>query len=295
MRTVSRPAGITFEGELPLPEINLLLYRRIYVIEQWLRRIALAALTARYGPRWNDAVPSDIRRTLKARLMSLHNRVAFDTEDSDNAVWILTLDELKTVLTYEKVWPFVKELTALDRQQLHARLNELREIRNVVGHNRAATDYTAKVFDAIEHALGEGIEHFRDRFLYDFAGAQQSGESTPDSVTDAFYGTRSPLGRQQIGLDTYFYYVYVLAAENGRPIHLGDLLEHFGSVQKVILAILINRRSLGEHTVVWPRSASATEHSDVLARFDAWQTLEGEPYVAQNPRYVCHPKVWFVY
>src|SRR4051812_26825527 len=110
MKSVSLES-ISFEEELPLPEVNIFLYRRIYVIEQWLRRVALAALMARYGSRWNDAIPTEIGKNLKGRVAGLRNRVAFDTENSDNAIWCLTLEELKSLLLYEKIWPLVKELT----------------------------------------------------------------------------------------------------------------------------------------------------------------------------------------
>jgi hypothetical protein len=44
------------------PAGSLLLYRRIYVLEQWLRRIALATLMRRYATRWRSAIPTDISK-----------------------------------------------------------------------------------------------------------------------------------------------------------------------------------------------------------------------------------------
>lgn len=294
MSSSSRRAAISFEDELPLPEINLLLYRRIYVLEQWLRRIALAALTARYGPRWNDALPTEMGKNLKSRIASLKNRVAFNTEDSDNAIWALTLDELKSLLTYDKIWPVVRELTEFDRQDLRARLEELREIRNVIGHNRAATDYTGKIFEAIDESISDGVNRFRDRLLYDFSGSQQRGTDS-DDVVNQFYRSASPLGQRQIATDEYFYYIYVLVPSAGNPVGLADLLEHFDAVRRVVLSFLINRQRLGEYTLVWPRSGTTDDHSSVLERFEVFQPVSGEAYSAQNPKYVCHPKVWFVY
>jgi hypothetical protein len=286
---------ISFEDELPLPEVNLKLYRELYVLEQWLRRIALAAFMARYGTRWNDAIPTEIGKNLRSRVKQLRNRVAFDTENSDNAIWCLTLDELKALLTYEKVWSLVRNLTAFDRQELGARLDDLREIRNVVGHNRAATDYTQKIFEAIDESLRKGIEQFRDRFLYDFAGEQHAGDLSGDAVADAFYTAQSPLGSKQIARDDYFYYIYVLMPESGSPIKLGDLLEHFDSIRRIALAFLVNRQTLGEYTLVWPTTAKPDEHSAVLQQLERFESRPGDPYDLQSPKYVCHPKVWFVY
>src|SRR3954447_12420854 len=99
---------VTFEEEMALPETNVYLYRRVYLLEQWLRRIALAALMARHGSRWHAAMPGTIADTIKPRLASLRNRVAFDVENSDNVIWILTLAELESLMLYDKVWPVVK-------------------------------------------------------------------------------------------------------------------------------------------------------------------------------------------
>ena len=106
---------VSFEGDLPVPEVNLTLYKRVYVLEQWARRVLLAALMARYGMAWQGALPTDISKRLKPRLQQLSNRVAFDTENSSNAIWAMTLDELRALLVYEKLWPMVKRLTGFTR------------------------------------------------------------------------------------------------------------------------------------------------------------------------------------
>jgi hypothetical protein len=295
MRAGKAIEAISFEGELPLPEVNLLLYRRIYVVEQWLRRIALAALMARYGSRWGDAIPTEIGKNLKARVAGLRNRVAFDTENSDNVIWCLTLEELRSLLTYEKTWSYVKEMTSFDRLELDARLDDLREIRNVIGHNRAATDYTLKVFEAIDEALWVGIGVFRDRLLYDFGGTQHLEGLSGDPVGEAFYASHSPLGREQMAGDRDFYYLYALRPDPSQAVRLGDLLEHFNEVRRTILAFLINRQTPGEYTIVWPRNATTDEHTRILDRFRSYVPGPGLAYGLQNPKYVCHPKVWFVY
>jgi hypothetical protein len=56
---------LSVEVDVPLPEGNLLLYRRIYVLEQWLRRITMAALMSRYATQWRNAIPTEISKELK--------------------------------------------------------------------------------------------------------------------------------------------------------------------------------------------------------------------------------------
>ncbi len=63
MTAHSRP--LDFEDDIPIPEFNLGIYRRLYVLERWLRRIALAALQARHGDGWWGALPDDLSAELK--------------------------------------------------------------------------------------------------------------------------------------------------------------------------------------------------------------------------------------
>jgi len=247
---------------------------------------------ARFGSQWGNSFSNDMIRSVKSRLENLKNRVAFNTENSDNLVWCLTLEELGSLLLYEKTWDITRELTSFHRDELKGRLDDLREIRNVIGHNRAATQYTMDVFDAIDRNLGEGISRFRDRMLYDLGGVQAS-PATVDAVVDLFFQDRSPLGRDQITQDGFFYYAHMLAGA-GQPVELGALLERFDAARRAILAFLVNRRSSGEFALVWPKSATDDEHRLIVELLGRPPVGRGSDYLTQSPRYTCHPKIWFV-
>jgi hypothetical protein len=284
--------SVTFDGELPIPDVNVELYRKIYALEQWLRRIALAALMVRYGSRWNDSMSNELIRNVKPRLQNLKNRVAFNTENSDNLIWCLTLEELGSLLLAERTWTITRDLTGFYREELAGRLNDLREIRNVIGHNRASTRYTMDVFLAIERSLEDGISRFSDRMLYDLGGDQASPESA-DPIVDLFFRDRSALGRDQITQDEYFYYAHMFA-DTPSPLDLGGLLERFDAPRRAVLAFLVNRRENGEWAVVWPKSSSGEEHESIIALLASSAPHSADDYGTQSPRYTCHPKVWFV-
>lgn len=105
--------AVIFRDELPVPTTNIIIYEHLYVREQWFRRVALAGLMARYGSTWKSALPSELMGELKRRLKQLEGRVHLDCENSDNAIWLLTLDELRLVLLADSTWPSVKQLTGL--------------------------------------------------------------------------------------------------------------------------------------------------------------------------------------
>jgi hypothetical protein len=231
-------------------------------------------------------------RNVKPRIQSLKNRVAFNTENSDNLVWCLTLEELGSLLLSERTWTITKDLTGFHRDELRGRIDDLREIRNVVGHNRAATQYTMDVFGAMERNIDEGISRFCDRMLYDLGGSQVS-PTISDPVVELFFRDRSTLGRDQMTQDEYFYYAHIFASV-GRPLDLGALLERFDGPRRAVLAFLVSRREHGELAVVWPKSATQEEHESIIDLLGGPALQPGDEYATQSPRYTCHPKVWFV-
>jgi hypothetical protein len=153
--------GVVWQNHIALPEANLTLYQEIYELEVWLRRIALAALLLTYGSAWPDRLPPEIAARAKQSLAQLRRRVYLDCERSDNAVWVLTFEDLNRLLMSNELWPNVHRLTEANRTQLSARLDEIREIRNVVAHNRAAAERTLLIFRDSASLIQDGIDQFR--------------------------------------------------------------------------------------------------------------------------------------
>src|SRR4051794_29439185 len=101
---------------MPVPTTNTLIHFESYVLEQWLRRIAIASLMAKAGSRWADAMPAAIFPEARKQVNLLKRRTYLDPENSDNLVWAMTLDQLRQVLTDEHLTPFVFELTGMSRR-----------------------------------------------------------------------------------------------------------------------------------------------------------------------------------
>jgi hypothetical protein len=141
---------------------------------------------AQYGSGWQQAIPGELAGDLKHRLRHLSGRVHLDCENSDNVIWLLTLEELGDVLLAERLWPMVRSLSRLPKRVFESRLVELREIRNVVGHNRAVSPNTALLTAGIAVALASGIEHFKTQLLYDDDGTILFGSPEEGGVPGLF-------------------------------------------------------------------------------------------------------------
>lgn len=166
MKTLIGEDSVSFWEELPVPDANIAVYKQVYALEQWLRRIAYAALMAKYGSGWRGTLNQALTADLKRRLRQLNGRVYLDCENSDNVIWLLTLDEFQGLLLGTPNWPAVKELTGLPKRVLESKLSEIREIRNVIGHNRAIGGKAELLMTAATSALDVGIENFKTQLLY---------------------------------------------------------------------------------------------------------------------------------
>jgi hypothetical protein len=275
-----------------MPAGNLRLYRRIYVLEQWLRRILMAALMSRYGTQWRSAIPTEVSKLLRSRREQLRTRTILDVESSDNVIWLLTLDELRRLLVSSDLWPSVKELIGLQKADLDARIEEMREIRNVVGHNRATTIRTGQIFDGIDDYLWRGIDHFREQTLYrapNFVVAEDASDPLASAVQALWDGKR-----RQVALASTekFHSVTFLPVAPFTLISVPDLLEAFHHARHTILAFYVNDRA-NEFAVIWPRGALLDEHRSVISGFESFCHFTETPYAEQDPKYICDPRIWF--
>lgn len=293
---------MSFWEELPIPDANISIYREVYAIEQWLRRIAYAALMARYGADWRGTLESKLASNLKRRLRQLDGRVYLDCENSDNAIWLLTLDELQDILLADSNWPMVKELTHLSQQVLKNKLSEIREIRNVIGHSRAIGGQAELLTRAAASALRTGIDSFKKQLLYDEASEIHSGspddyekDSVPACFAGLTVGNDWSVFQPMLSESKYFYALTRLPCPPFDSfLGVRRFLERLGPVRHKVLTVLVNKVG-AEFTLVWPKESSEATHAQVMSFFFsnhdvAWISI---PYDKQSTAAVCDPAIWF--
>ncbi|HEX8207642.1 MAG TPA: hypothetical protein VF587_16380 [Solirubrobacteraceae bacterium] len=297
----ARDPSVSFREELPVPVTNLAIYEHIYVLEQWLRRIAYASLMAKHGPDWKAALPDQLAHDLKGRLNQLRGRVHLHAENSDNAIWLLTLEELRLLLTAQGVWPLVKDLTQIPKRALEYKLDELREIRNIVGHSRATTRETAEIVEAIATTLRPAIDSFKQQLLYGAHDRIHLDDRDDDggSVSKLFAElTRNndwSKFQPMLSSSAYFYSLTRLpVAPFDVFLRVKAFLREMGHVEHVVLAVLVNKAG-DEFTLCWPKKATEAQHERLVRFFvashaDEWTETE---YERQSASAVCDPRIWF--
>jgi hypothetical protein len=301
-----------FDMDIPVPVQNALGYRKLYVLEQWLRRIAYTAILVRSARSVLGGMPDALVRELKRRRASLPARLHLGAETADEAVWMTTLEELRDLLTDEHLYPVVRRLTGwYHREMLVAKLDEIREIRNIIGHSRAVSARTLGILEGDLLALQQGVDTFRERVVGRTAATDDVSDEPGRQVVE--YLDRQLTEASQavstrslaVAQSEHFFHASVVPTflsdkpssggeELGQWVDVANLIEALEGVRERLLAVVIPVR--GESfTQVWPRGLTLEEHLELI---DAWMAAApevwcDEPYVYQDERAICHPKVWF--
>jgi hypothetical protein len=176
-----------------------------------------------------------------------------------------------------------------------ARVDELRQIRNVIGHNRATTAQTLRIFEGIELYIEPGIDRFRRQTLYEDTSEMFTDTSgDPLAAAVATHWNASPSRHVFLQRSAKFYAIVSLPVPPFTLMSVPDLVEAFHDVRHVILGIYVSGTA-NEFSVVWPRGALDLEHQAVIEALDGAFEFTETDYADQDPKYVCDPRVWFYF
>ena len=152
---------VEFEGELLIPRLNLVAYRRIYALENWLRRICLAAWMARHGSDWSAEIDKGLHKRLATRVDRNQKRLYLEAESHDDLIWQATHAELSDMLAADSVADTVERLTGFNGAFLKEELDKVREIRNLLAHNRALSATTLRILFVLLASLDRVVGTFK--------------------------------------------------------------------------------------------------------------------------------------
>lgn len=288
---------LEFRDEMVIPKINSDLYLALYEIENWFKRICLTAYVLKHGSHWINSISTESKVKLKSRCNASHKLLYLDTQMDDNLIWMSTLWELSRLLLDDSAAPFVEELTGISKERLKHKLEEIREIRNLLAHNLALSETTAKILQGIIASFKVAVDNFKHNFLYEF-GNIFSEEDISDAVNVHFQagmeGNNWSSFQAFLARTKYFYSLTCLPAEPfGRFVSASKLLYEYKGEMADILAFTLNKQG-DEYSVLIPKSIEKEQAIRVVDAFlrksDVWTK---KTYVRQHPKYVCNPKIWF--
>ncbi|MEV8052176.1 hypothetical protein [Streptomyces bacillaris] len=288
-------SDLEFSGELLIPRINSVAYQQIYEIEAWFRRICLTAWMGTFGSSWTDEIDSGLRKNLESRMRRNRQRLYFGAESQDDLIWTATQGELLQLLTADAVATSVLSLTGAEPKFLKGKLDEIREIRNILAHNRALTRRAHTILAGLLASLEEAVETFRASTLY--------GQMDILDEADGWLG--SHLAGLLHGNDWFRFQAFVarhgdFIGYTSLPVERGGswpdaglLLQAFRDHLDHIVAFCLNK-SGDEFTVLAPSGLSQEVQFSLCEKFSenpkVWSSVH---FSAQSPKFVCSPKIWF--
>lgn len=157
---------LEFDGEFLVPRINQQAYRDIYTLEGWLRRLCLASWMRAYGGLWRQHLEPKLRRDLERLAEKSRQRLHLDAETSGDLIWQSDLGQLLCMLNAPQIADDIGHLAGQDQQAIARDFDEIREIRNVLAHNRALSPQTYALLRSSTVRLQGVVDHFRSCLLY---------------------------------------------------------------------------------------------------------------------------------
>ncbi|MFI6396370.1 hypothetical protein [Nonomuraea sp. NPDC050540] len=276
---------LEFDGEILTPRTNQSVYRQIYALEVWFRRICLAAWMGHYGASWCQTINPPLRRALESRVRRSRQRLYLGAESHDDLVWQATHGELIQMLVAEPVAPSVQALTGADSAFLRIKLDEVREIRNLLAHNRALSQRTHVILSGLLASLEEAVDTFKINILY--------RDPDPDTFSGLLPGRRAPFQGFTARFGEFTEHVCLPVPPFGKWPDAERLLNAFQDSLDGIVAICLNKTG-DEYRVLTPTALAEEAQSAILDTFtenrNIWTHV---PIEGQSPRFACSPKIWF--
>jgi hypothetical protein len=291
-------SGLRFQHELLIPDRNGDIYFSVYEIENWLRRICLAACMIKHGIDWPRKIDSGVAKRLRGRLNRNRQLFYLGAETDDNLIWMTMHRELHSLLFHSDLWPIVKDLTQFTRDRLSGKLQELNDIRNLLAHNRAFSQQTETVFRGLEAAINRGIASFKSKLLY--PQYEILDDTDPDGLNVAFQdelvGNDWSKFQAFLGRSDFFYkFVCLPVSREHDPAYISGarLLRQYADHLQLIIAFTVNKTA-DEYCVLVPRGVPLADAKALSTLFvsdpDVWTAKR---FVEQDAQYICHPKIWF--
>ncbi|MFF2089783.1 Swt1 family HEPN domain-containing protein [Paenibacillus sp. NPDC058174] len=287
---------LEFREEMLIPQINGDIYFSIYDLENWLRRICLTVYMVEYGGNWANHLPKKIKDSIKQKNDRNRELIYLDVDSEENIIWSLTQSELSQLLLNPTIWARVQELIGFSQERLAQKLIELREIRNLLAHNRALSERTYIITKGIIESLYSAIHRFKTNFIYN--DSKTIMEDMDDDLS--IYFSSKMEGNDWGGFQAFLESNEIIYSLVCLPVNRKcnypsayKLLSKFNEVIDNVIAIQVNKTG-DEFIVMIPKKLPNEISYKIIDLFlDKDDLFTCKEFESQHPKYICNPKIWF--
>lgn len=287
---------LEFNREMLIPTINGEVYYSIYEIENWIRRICLTTYIIEFGSGWYEKIPKKVISNLKYQSNKNSEIKYLGAEDDKNFIWSATLGEVVILLEDEKVKLRLEEIIGCNKERFITKINELREVRNLLAHNRALSPSSEIIIRGIVESLRLSIKNFKNTIIYNNYSISLNNDN--DEIEQYFNNKMEGNDWSQFQAfisknDNLYCIVCLPAGDFCKYPSAAKLLRQYESFNEDVLAFLLNK-GCDEFSVIVSKKVDSTKIKKIIDIFleqhDIWTN---KAFEEQNPKYSCNPKMWF--
>lgn len=290
-----------------LPKTNLDIYKKIYEIENWLRRIIYTALMKKNYSDMNSLIPDELLKNLKQRRANISNRKYLDCESYDNIVWLTVFNELIELLKLKSIAWIIEDMTEFNIDKLVPKLEEIIEIRNAMAHNVPSSPFTLKCLTAACLHVDNGISHFIHEYI--LGNREHYDNFTKENMFPRIFFNR--IFEQNIVHDKkkyaisetnhYFSISIDFFEEHGQSYYdIGKILGQFLSIDKFIISFNFEADYNAHLSLNFPKFDDLEIVPNIIDKVlefgenSFYKLSVRKDFLAQESKYLNHPKVWLI-
>lgn len=299
---------VIFKDEIPVSLYNPTVYDKTFIIETWFRRIVFVALMIKYGNQWTAFLPDKDKKGYYKNLDRSEENPILACSESNNMLWFTTISYLTDIISNKAVKDIIFDMTKVTPAKITNDIDKLKDIRNIVAHNRIITIETLQSFNIVYKSMINVIENFKSWFLYqrDYRIYFEDEEFEDKAI---YYFNKQMRDNDWsyfqafIAVKNNFYSITQLPCKfppgyNNNDVYLDIkvLLEKYSPVHNSVMGFFINKTG-DEYSVQWPKHVSIDkdiqlEIIDIFHRnkYEIWTSTK---YAQQDEKYVCNPLIWF--
>lgn len=234
-----------------------------------------------FGSNWASQLQPTLHRNLTRRVRSNQKRLYLGAESQDDLIWQSTHGELGDLLIDPSIQDSIVALTQTEPEFLRGKLYEIKEIRNILAHNRALSERSFTILLGLIASLEESVRVFRQKALYH------------DNQIDIDTSQAFPFQGFVASTDEFMSYVRLPESPFNQWPDARRLLSTFSNEIDSIIAFCLNK-SGSEYAILSPRSLPTNLQQAILDRFKSSKGLWTDTsFEQQPPAFVCSPKIWF--
>lgn len=295
----------TFKGEIPISINNFSIFNKVFISEQWIRRIIMFVLMRDYGKDWIKAFNDKDLEDYENMRRKLVGKEIIDLKD-DNLLWYASLAYLGKFIKRNDIKTKIENITGVNAKKISSSIFKIADIRNEMAHNRTITKFMEIESEKSFNILKQAISNFKENTIYDQKSKIKSNffYERGESRLETYFNMQLEKQYKKNNIQAFlaeaddFYSIVLLPCKalSDSYINICKLLEIYTEFKDYIIAFFVNK-SGNEYQIILSKK-SANDFMVNKEIINIFFEIVGKigtnlTYELQDSKFTCNPKIWF--